>query len=68
MGVLDRAEESTRYVEDLERAVHALAIMVREEYPEGYTLPEIIATWGWALGLTDTDVAAVTRVEGLTGG
>ena len=67
MTFLDRAEESNGYVEDLERAVHALAVLVREEYPEGYTLPEIIATWGWAFGLTDNDVDAVTRVQGLTG-
>jgi hypothetical protein len=53
------------YVEDLERAVHALAIMLREEYPDGYTMPEIVATWGWPLGLTDNDVAAVTRVQGV---
>jgi hypothetical protein len=67
MGVLDRAEQSNTYVEDLERAVHALAVMLREEYPDAYTPAEIVATWGWSLGLTENAVAAVARVQHLMG-
>jgi hypothetical protein len=33
-------------VSDLEAAVVALSSLVRDEYPEGYSLAEIARTWG----------------------
>jgi hypothetical protein len=50
---------------NLERAARALAVLVREDYPAGRTLAGIVAQWGWPLGLTDEDVAAVAAVERL---
>ncbi len=56
---------------DLIRALRATASLLRTEYPDGYSLAEIIEQWG--LGepyanprITREDLEAVRRVEHLT--
>jgi hypothetical protein len=53
--------------DDLLRACRALARLVKDEYPDGYSLSEIAATWGPGLILQDPlsqkDIDAIARVE-----
>lgn len=48
---------------ELIAAARALAVLVRDEYPDGYSLAEVTRQWGWPLGLTPTDAAAVEAAE-----
>lgn len=54
-------------VNDLMRACHALALLVKSEYPDGYSISEIATEWGTdpAVGLSPEDVEAVARVAAL---
>ena len=45
----------------LERACAALASMVRQEYPESYSLAEIAATWGE--GITPEQIEALQLLD-----
>ncbi len=49
-------------IDDLRRATRVLATLVRDEYPRGYSLSQIAATWP-PEGLEDDDLIALRRVE-----
>lgn len=48
--------------EELLKAARVLAALVREEYPDRYTLSEIASTWTPA-GTTEDEIQALRAVE-----
>lgn len=57
-------------LDDLVRACHALTLLVKSEYPDGYSISEIAAEWGPdpEVGLSQDDIDAVARVAPLITG
>jgi len=56
----DRAD-ATQRTADLETALRVLSRLVRDEYPDGRTLTEIVMTWDQRA--TSHEKAALHRVE-----
>jgi hypothetical protein len=52
-------------IHDLERAFRALAVLVKAEYPENYSLSQIIREWGPDFGLSSADADVVKGFESL---
>jgi hypothetical protein len=56
--------------DDLIAACRALGLLLKTEYPEGYSLAEIVSLWGVSEPFTDkpitmADVEAIGRIEHL---
>lgn len=52
-------------VAEWEAAFAALATLVRDEYPEGYSLAEIAERWGSSLEISPEQIAALRSLESL---
>lgn len=64
--VTESGADATRYVKDLEQAVRALTVIVRDDYPDRYTIPQIAAQWGPSLGVSQEQIEALYRLAPLT--
>lgn len=48
--------------EDMVRVIRALTALVMAEYPDKYSISDVVSEWGPDVGLSADDIAAVLRV------
>ncbi len=52
-------------LDDLVRAVRALAVMLKAEYHSEYSVETVVSEWGPDAGLSQADIAAINRLAPL---